>query len=96
MSNGEAQPVSMAMQPEEFAELRAAVAEISQSDVRLGRVLEMLTLHLGHAHDLDPVVEDAKLAAAAEEAAKAEAEAAAAEAPVEPAVTFEPAAQEGN
>jgi len=56
----------------------------------------MLTLHLGHAHDLDPVVEDAKLAAAAEEAAKAEAEAAAAEAPVEPAVTFEPAAQEGN
>jgi len=95
--NGQTQapPVSMAMSPEEFAELRAAVASISQQDVMLGRVLTLLVLHLGHAHDLDPTVEDARLAALAKEAedaaaAKAEEDAkalAAEEAapPVEPA-----------
>jgi hypothetical protein len=58
-------PVDMTMQPEEFASLRAEVAGIKERDFHLGRVLEMMTLHLGHAHDLDPVVEDARLTAKA-------------------------------
>jgi len=60
--------VSMAMTPEEFAELRAQAAVLGQQDVVLGRVLNMLILHLGHAHDLDPTVEDARLAKEAEDA----------------------------
>jgi hypothetical protein len=81
--NGKTQapPVEMVMSPEEFAELRAAVAAIGQTDVQLGRVLDMLVLHLAHAHDLDPTVEDARLKAEAlktsreEEDARLEAEA---------------------
>ena len=63
--------VEMKMQPEEFAELRAAVARVAQQDVHLGRVLELLVLHLGHAHGLDPTVEDARLAKKAREDARA-------------------------
>lgn len=55
--------VSMQMSPEEFAELRAAVAAVRQQDVHLGRVLELFVLHLGHAHGLDPTAEDAKVRA---------------------------------
>ena len=63
----------MKMTPEDFAALRADVARIGLSDVQLGRVLTALLLHLGHAHGLDPVAEDARLAAKArEDARKAE------------------------
>ena len=82
--------VDMAMSPEEFAELRAGVAAVGVQDVQLGRVLDLLVLHLGHAHGLDPAAEDAKAkeeadaaAAKAEEDAKAAEQAAAA--PVAPA-----------
>jgi hypothetical protein len=71
MANGQtpqAPPVEMAMSPAEFAELRASVAAIGTTDVQLGRVLEAMLLHLGHAHDLDPAVEDARLAKEAEDA----------------------------
>ncbi len=61
----------MKMQPDEFAELRAQVAVIAQQDVHLGRVLNAMLLHLGHAHDLDPTVEDAKAKAEAKQAARA-------------------------
>lgn len=54
--------VEMKMQPEDFASLRADVATVKERDVHLGRVLESMLLHLGHAHDLDPAVEDARLA----------------------------------
>ncbi len=81
--------VALTMSPDEFAELRAAAAAVGQQDVQLGRVLDLLVLHLGHAHDLDPTVEDAKAQAAAEEAAKAAEEAAAAATPVEPAAEGE-------
>ena len=65
----QAQPeVQMQMQPEEFAELRAAVAAVKQQDVHLGRVLELLAHHVGHAHGLDAAIEDAKARTAAEEA----------------------------
>lgn len=63
--------VELKMTPEEFAELRAAVAVVKQQDVHLGRVLEQLVLHVGHAHGLDPAVEDAKARAKAEEEANA-------------------------
>ncbi len=80
-------PVEMKMSPEDFAELRARVAVIAQQDIHLGRVLDLLVLHLGHAHGLDPTVEDAKAKAAADEQARLEAEAAVAhaepEAPLE-------------
>lgn len=62
----------MTMQPEEFAELRASVAAIKLQDVQLGRVLDVLVLHLGHSHGLDPVVEDAKAAAEARKTAREE------------------------
>ena len=96
----QAPPVEMAMSPDEFAELRAQVAALGQQDVVLGRVLTSMLLHLGHAHDLDPTVEDARLAKeaedarlakeaedakAAEEAAKAAAAEQAAATPVAPA-----------
>jgi len=35
----------MQMAPDELAELRAAAATISQQDVQLGRVLDLLILH---------------------------------------------------
>ena len=89
MPKNETPPVVMTMSPDEFAELRAAAAAVGQQDVQLGRVLDLLVLHLGHAHDLDPTVEDAKAQAAAEEAAKAAEEAAAAATPVEPAAEGE-------
>ena len=60
--------VSMQMSPQEFAQLRAQAAELGQQDVVLGRVLNALVLHLGHAHGLDPTVEDARLAKEAEDA----------------------------
>src|SRR5205085_10317167 len=66
----QAQPVDMAMQPEDFADLRAQVDSIKQQDVKLGRVLELLTLHIGHAHGLDPSVEDAKAEAKARQDAR--------------------------
>jgi hypothetical protein len=50
----------MKMQSDEFQELRDAAAEIGQQDVKLGRFLTLLLLHLGHAHGLDPAEEDAK------------------------------------
>jgi len=82
MAKDETTPaVEMQMQPEEFAELRAQVAAIGQQDVVLGRVLDALVLHLGHAHGLDPVAEDARLKeearlkARADEDARLEAEA---------------------
>jgi len=87
----ETPPVVLQMTPEEFAELRAQVAALGQQDVVLGRVLSAMLLHLGHAHDLDPAVEDAKAQAAAEQAAKEE-EAAAAKAAEEAAAPV----QEGN
>jgi hypothetical protein len=62
--------VEMTMQPDEFAELRAAVADIALSDVKLGRALDLLVLHLGHSHGLDPVVEDARLRDEARKAAR--------------------------
>jgi hypothetical protein len=98
-TNGTSQapPVSMAMSPEEFAELRDQVAAIGLTDFHLGRVLEAMLLHLGHAHDLDPTVEDARLAALAQAeadaaAAKAEEDAKAAAAAATPVAP----AQEGN
>jgi hypothetical protein len=96
--NGTSQtpPVSMAMSPEEFAELRAQVAALGQQDVVLSRVLTSMLLHLGHAHDLDPAAEDARLAKEAEDARLAQ-EAADAKAAEEAAASVEqaPAAQEG-
>ncbi len=50
----------MKMQPHEFQELRDQAADIGQQDVKLGRFLDLLLLHLGHAHGLDPAEEDAK------------------------------------
>jgi len=82
MPDEETPQVDMAMSPDEFAELRAGVAAISQQDFHLGRVLELLVLHLGHAHCLDPAQEDARLKAEAETKAAEEAKAAEA-APVE-------------
>jgi hypothetical protein len=64
------------MSPEEFSDLRAQVAAIGQQDVQLGRVLTALVLHLGHAHGLDPVQEDARLAAEARVKAREEEDAA--------------------
>jgi hypothetical protein len=64
--------VEMTMQPDEFADLRAQVAAIAQGDVQLGRVLDLLVLHLGHSHGLDPVVEDARLADEARKLAREE------------------------
>jgi hypothetical protein len=64
--------VDMTMQPTEFAELRAAVATVSQQDAHLGRVLSLLVLHLGHSHGLDPAVEDARLKAEERKAAREE------------------------
>ena len=98
MPEEEAQPqVEMQMQPSEFAELRAAVAAVSQQDVHLGRVLDMIVLHLGHAHGLDPAAEDAKAKAAAEEEAKAaEAATAPAPAPAEAEAPAEPAESEAG
>lgn len=62
MPTDSAQPKGeMKMQPAEFAELRADVASVKERDVHLGRVLESLLLHLGHAHGLDAGVEDARL-----------------------------------
>ena len=71
MPTQETPPVEMKMQPEEFAELRARVAVIAQQDIHLGRVLDLLVLHLGHAHGLDPTREDARLVAKAKEDARA-------------------------
>jgi hypothetical protein len=97
MANEEAPAVDMAMSPDEFAELRAAAATLGQQDVVLGRALDLIILHLGHAHGLDPAAEDARLKAEAEakaeEDAKAAEAAAAAQAPAESA-PVEPA-QEG-
>jgi hypothetical protein len=64
--------VEMTMQPDEFADLRAQVAAIAQGDVQLGHVLDLLVLHLGHSHGLDPVVEDARLRDEARKAAREE------------------------
>ena len=55
-------PDEMKMSPDQFAELRANVAAVKEQDVHLGRVLELLVLHLGHAHGLDTAAEDARLA----------------------------------
>ncbi len=63
--------VEMKMQPSEFAELRGAVRSVALQDVHLGRVLDLLVLHLGHAHGLDPTVEDAKAAKQAKADARA-------------------------
>lgn len=63
--------VEMKMAPEDFANLRADVASVKERDVHLGRVLDALLLHLGHAHGLDPAVEDARLAKKAKEDARA-------------------------
>src|SRR5258706_13288023 len=60
------------MSPEEFSDIRAQVAAIGQQDVQLGCLLTALVLHLGHAHGLDPVQEDARLAAEARVKARAE------------------------
>ena len=58
--------VEMKMAPEEFAELRAQAALATQNDYHLGRVLDLIVLHLGHAHGLDLAVEDARLKAEAQ------------------------------
>jgi hypothetical protein len=71
-----AQPVELKMSPADMAELRGHVAAIAQGDVQLGRALQLIVLHLSHAHGLDPAVEDAKAKALAEEAVKLEAKAA--------------------
>jgi hypothetical protein len=60
------------MTPVEFADLRALTADIGQSDVRLGRVLEAIVLHVGRSYGLDPAEEDARLKA--EELVKSRAE----------------------
>jgi hypothetical protein len=52
------------MQSSEFQELRDQAAAIGLQDVQLGRVLDLIILHLGHAHGLDPAEEDAKVEAA--------------------------------
>jgi hypothetical protein len=62
----------MKMLPGEFADLRAQAALIGQTDVQLGRLLDTLILHLGHAHGLDIAAEDARLAADARVASRAE------------------------
>jgi hypothetical protein len=48
------------MQPDEFKELRAQADDIAQTDVKVGRFLQSLVYHLGHAHGLDAAEEDAK------------------------------------
>ena len=84
MANKTQPPAEMQMQPAEFAELRRAVADLKERDIHLGRALEQIVLHLGHAHGLDPAQEDAK--AREEEAhARAEAEKAASEQTEQPA-----------
>ena|SRR2546421_7146566 len=91
----------MQMSPDELAELRAAAAAVGRQDVQLGRVLDLLILHLGHAHGLDPATEDARLAAEARQAArdeedarlKAEAEALAQKRASEDAIPREPEQQ---
>jgi len=60
----EAPDVQMHMQPEAFQELRDAVAGITLRDHELGRVLTLFALHVGHAHGLDPTIEDEKAAKA--------------------------------
>lgn len=71
-SQSQSQSAEMQMQPEEYADLRAQVADIALSDVKLGRVLDMLVLHLGHIRGLDPAVEDAKAEAEARQARRDE------------------------
>lgn len=73
-----------AMQPEEFASLRAQVEAIRQRDVQLGALLYDFLGHVGHLHGLDMAEEDAKAAEAAKAAEEAalQATAPAAEAPV--------------
>jgi hypothetical protein len=66
MAKDETPAVEMKMTPDEFAELRAQATAASQNDFHLGRVLDLLILHLGHSHGLDPVAEDARLKAEAQ------------------------------
>jgi len=66
----EKSPAQPVMQPEEFAELRALAAKVMVQDVQLGRVLDLIILHLGHAQGLDPAAEDARLAAEARQTAR--------------------------
>jgi hypothetical protein len=66
MAKEETPAVDMNMQPEEFAELRAQAAAAGQNDFHLGRVLDLIVLHLGHSHGLDPAQEDARLKAEAQ------------------------------
>jgi hypothetical protein len=48
------------MSVDELQELQDAVAYIALRDVHLGRVLDLLVLHVAHAHGLDPAAEAAK------------------------------------
>ena len=74
------------MTKEEWTELQAAVAQVSQSDVAMGRVINLLVSHL---EQLSPPPAEAPEPEAAPEEASPPAEAS--EAPAEPA----PAGQEG-
>src|SRR6266704_5508599 len=62
----------MQMSPDELAELRAAAAAVGQQDFMLGHVLDLLILHMGHAHGLDLATEDARLADEERQAARDE------------------------
>jgi hypothetical protein len=48
------------MTPEEFAELRAEANRITAQDFHLGRFLQLLVHHLGHAHGLDEADEESE------------------------------------
>jgi peptidoglycan hydrolase CwlO-like protein len=56
---------AMKMSPDEFAELRTQATAIGVQDNQLGKMLNSLILHLGHAFGLDPAQEDARIAAKA-------------------------------
>jgi hypothetical protein len=61
-----------AMQPEEYAALRAQADTIAVQDNVVGRMFHAILLHLGHLHGLDPAKEDARLAVVARDTARKE------------------------
>lgn len=60
------------MTPAEFAELRSEANRITTQDFHLGRFLQVIVSHLGHAHGLDAAAEDARIAKEARVAARDE------------------------
>lgn len=55
------------MQPDEFKSLREQANEVTLRDVHVGRLLQNIVHHLGHAHGLDAAEEDKKAEKQAEQ-----------------------------